>query len=120
MRMTSPPSAVTREVYSRSGSQITMSSSVERAMSAISSLVEKLLPDPGTPGTKAFGFRSLALSQRMRLRDRAFSPKYTPPGSMISWARNGMRTARLSIVRVRSVSANLKLTTSANASRRMR
>ena len=104
MRTPSPPSASASEAYSRSGSHITMSSSVESASIAMSSLVEKLLPEPGTPSTNALGFRSRDLSHRMRLRDMAFSPKYMPPSSMISCTRNGMSTARLSVVSVRIAS----------------
>ena len=81
-----------------------MSSSVESASMAMSSLVEKLLPDPGTPRMKALGFSSLDLSQRMGLREMAFSPNHTPPSSMISCTRNGMSTARLSVVSVRTAS----------------
>ena len=73
--MTSPPSASMSGAYSRSGSQMMMSSSVDRARKTISSLVMKLLPAPGTPSTNEFGFISCDLSERMRLREMAFSPK---------------------------------------------
>ena len=47
--ITSPPSALTSAEYSPSGSQIIISSSVDKAKNTISSFALKLLPLPGTP-----------------------------------------------------------------------
>ena len=61
------PIASTSGAYSPSGSQMRISSSVFSMRKVISSLAEKLLPEPGTPSRNADWFRRFALLHMMRL-----------------------------------------------------
>ena len=62
MLITSPPNALTRALYSLSGSMITISASgFERKIDTISSLTINDLPLPGTPSTILLPLRSECL-----------------------------------------------------------
>ena len=64
----------TRGKYSASGSQTMMSSSVMRKALVISRFAEKLLPEPGVPRIRPFGFLSCLRSTMIMLLESAFSP----------------------------------------------
>ena len=63
----SPPRALTRFVYSRSGSTMIISSFVERKTLTISRFAEKDLPAPGQPSIKPFPLIRLARLNTIRL-----------------------------------------------------
>ena len=71
---TCPFSASTSAKYSPSGSQIIMSSFVERKQDKISRLAEKDLPLPGVPRITPFGVLRRFLSAMIMLLERAFRP----------------------------------------------
>ena len=74
MVMTSPPNARTSSPYSRSGSTIIMSWSVESANAVISCFAAMLLPEPDTPVMKPLPFKRFPRLQMMRLWDTALTP----------------------------------------------
>ena len=72
--MTCPSKRWTSAVYSASGSQMMISSSVTRKALAISRLAENDLPEPGVPRISPFGFFKALRSTMIRLLESAFSP----------------------------------------------
>ena len=74
MRITSPPSDSVRVPNSDSGSRIRISSPVARAMLTISSLAEKLFPEPETPRRKLLPLSSFRLSATIIFLETAFCP----------------------------------------------
>ena len=75
IRTTSPPIASTNDAYSRSGSQIRISSCVASARNTICIFALKDFPLPGTPKRNEFGFRSFSLLHMIKLWEIAFSPQ---------------------------------------------
>ena len=106
--MAAPPKAFTSGVYSFCGSAMIISSFVPRNSDTISRFVKNDLPEPDTPSIKPLPLMRFFLLAMIRLWLMAFMPQYVPPTSMISWARNGMSTAMLSVVSVRSALIFLK------------
>jgi len=80
-----------------------MSSLVDKIKNSSSSFVRKDLPAPGIPNTKEFGFCSKDLLQRIGLFVIAFCPYQIPPFCIISCALKGIKTAALSVRRVRVI-----------------
>ena len=74
MVMTSPPNARTSSPYSRSGSTMIMSWSVESASAETSCLAAIDLPEPDTPVIKPLPFKRFPRLQMMRLCDTALTP----------------------------------------------
>ena len=74
MVMTSPPNARTNSPYSRSGSTIMMSWSVESASAETSCFAAIDLPEPETPVMKPLPFSRFPRLQMMRLCDTALTP----------------------------------------------